>query len=255
MASRTISNVKYKTFQFGEVKAKDEQAGHFTGLASVYGVVDYGGDVVVAGAFTDTLTKNGNRCKILSQHMHAKTIGDAVLEDTPEGLRVAEGRLVLDLEDAKQEYIRLKEGLLDGLSIGYHVMPGGESYERGIRKLLKLELHEISLVTFPMNPHSRVDGVKGVDEADPLDVLREAVTQFKRASSLDEKAGRMLSASNLALVKECYTAGTALVERLTALIAAAEGGDDKAKAAAAAEANQTKAALEQLSATLGALKL
>lgn len=250
-------SVKHKTFRFNS-KAADGGDGKFTGLASVYGVMDYGGDVVMPGAFTRTLAENGNRCLVLSQHAHAKSIGDAILEDSAEGLRVSEGNLVLELEDAKQEYIRLKRGLLDGISIGYSVAPGGERYERGARLLTDVDLFEISLVTFPMNTHARVDSVKGLDGLDPLDTLRDSIAQFKRMESLliEEKAGKVLSAANLALVKDCFGAGTTLVERLGALIAAAEGEDtEKAKAAAAAEAMEHKAALEKLSAALGALKL
>jgi phage head maturation protease len=58
-----------KAFKF-DVKASQEQAslGQFTGRASVYGVVDAYGDVVMPGAFTNSLKELGGRIVVLNQH-------------------------------------------------------------------------------------------------------------------------------------------------------------------------------------------
>ena len=56
----------------GEVSA----TGHFEGYASLFGVADLGGDVVMAGAFRDSLRKRGpERVKMLWQHDPAEPIG------------------------------------------------------------------------------------------------------------------------------------------------------------------------------------
>lgn len=149
----------HKTFKF-EVKAEGEDAGRFTGRASVYGVVDSYNDVVMPGCFADFLAANGPRIKVLSQHDPSNAIGIAELSDTDTAL-LANGQLVLDLASARDEYIRLKNGLIDGISIGYDVAPGGASFDAdGIRRLHKLNLWEISLVTFPANTFARVTDVK-----------------------------------------------------------------------------------------------
>jgi hypothetical protein len=60
----------------------------------------------------------------------------------------------------------MKMGALDGLSIGYKADPDKQSYdERRRRRMLKeVDLMEISLVTFPMNPKARVTMVKACDK-------------------------------------------------------------------------------------------
>lgn len=242
-----------KAFGLIDLKAKDD-TGTFSGRASVYGVVDSYGDVVMPGAFTETLTELGNKCVVLNQHSPYDSIGMALLEDAADGLHVKEGVLELELQSAREAYTRVKKGLVTGISIGYETKE--ETFERGIRQLRKIKLWEVSLVTFPANTHARVTGVKNYE--DPLEVMRDAMREFKRLSSLlvEEKAGRILSAANLALVKDCHTAGAAMCDKLSALIKVAEGAEDEEEAAkAAAKAAETKTALEEISAFFGGLKL
>ena len=56
-------------------------------------------------------------------------------------------------------------GALDGLSIGFKVDPKGYTYERRSKKRVidEVDLMEVSLVTFPMNPKAYVRSVKGQD--------------------------------------------------------------------------------------------
>lgn len=54
------------------------------------------------------------------------------------------------------------DGALDGLSFGYRVRRAGRRAPGG-RELLNLDLLEISLVTFPMQPLARVHAVSVVD--------------------------------------------------------------------------------------------
>jgi len=139
-----------------ELKAADD-AGKFTGRASVYGVVDSYSDVVMPGAFTDTIKKNNGMIRILNQHNPEDVIGKAKLVDREDGLYV-EGQLELQLQSARDAYVRLKSGLLDGLSIGYATE--GERYVGNVRQLTAIQLFEVSLVTFPANEEARITAVK-----------------------------------------------------------------------------------------------
>jgi hypothetical protein len=48
--------------------------------------------------------------------------------------------------------------------MGYSILPGGaETLKSGFRQLKAIKLHEISPVTFAMNPQARIDGVKSLD--------------------------------------------------------------------------------------------
>ncbi len=65
-----------------------------------------------------------------------------------------EGRLNLAVQRAREIAALMQEGALDGLSIGFRTVsakPGAD----GSRRLLGIDLWEISVVTFPMQPSAR----------------------------------------------------------------------------------------------------
>lgn len=152
-----------------DVKASDR--GRFQGRASVYGVRDLQGEIVVKGAFEKSIKESGGKIKILAQHNPSDVIGIGTLQDTPEALLI-DGRIELELQSGKECWIRLQKGLLDGLSVGYTVER--EGYDaKGTRLLKELTLMEISLCTFPANPLARVTTVKQRgDEAELRQLLQ-----------------------------------------------------------------------------------
>ena len=75
------------------------------------------------------------------------------------GLHVR-GRLNLQVDRAREIHALLREGAVDGLSIGYRVERARPERATGLRRLEKLDLWEISVVTFPMLPGARVSGAK-----------------------------------------------------------------------------------------------
>lgn len=130
--------------------------GVFTGYASLFDVPDLSGDVVAPGAFRASLARRGAAgVRMLWQHDPAQPIGvwREIVEDGA-GLRVA-GLLDLDVQRARELASLIKGGALDGLSIGYRAQRSTRS-EAGGRRLLALDLWEISLVTFPMLPGARL---------------------------------------------------------------------------------------------------
>ena len=54
----------------------------------------------------------------------------------------------------------MRAGAVDGLSIGYHVVKAESDRLSGTRRLIEVDLWEISVVTFPMLPAARVSAVK-----------------------------------------------------------------------------------------------
>ena len=136
-------------------------AGTFEGYASLFGVADMGRDVVLPGAFRDTLIARGAQgVKMLWQHEAGQPIGswDALIEDA-RGLKV-KGRLNLDVAKAREVLSLMREGAVDGLSIGFRTERSTTDKRSGIRSLSKIDLWEISVVTFPMLPQARVSAVK-----------------------------------------------------------------------------------------------
>lgn len=127
------------------------------GYASVFGVRDRGGDVVMPGAYSAGLArmaKAGGRVRMLWQHDPAQPIGvwDLIEEDA-HGLKV-DGRLLPEVARGREAAALMAAGAVDGLSIGYRTLRS-EKLPGGGRKLLELELWEVSLVTFPMLPVAR----------------------------------------------------------------------------------------------------
>jgi len=143
---------------------EDKNYGTFEGYGSVFGNKDLGNDVIEAGAFAKSLKKRKpQNVKLLYQHKSDMPIGvfDEIREDE-HGL-VVKGRLALKTQAGAEAYELLKMGALDGLSIGFRVNPKEVSYDKrkGQRVIKEVDLMEISLVTFPMNPKATVRQVKG----------------------------------------------------------------------------------------------
>lgn len=155
-----------------------------SGYASLFGERDRGGDVVVAGAYRASLERlaaAGGRVRMLWQHDPAQPIGiwDEVREDK-RGLWV-KGRLLSEVARAREAAALLAAGAVEGLSIGYRTKRA-EKLAGGGRRLLELELWEVSLVTFPMLPAARVavPAAKGLAGAE-LKAVAEALEAARAA--------------------------------------------------------------------------
>lgn len=141
-----------------EVKELTED-GQFEGYASVYGVVDQGGDIVARGAFDETIKSNSGRVRMLYQHNPSQVIGKWLeISSDKKGLLV-KGKLLTGVSLAKDVLELMRNGAIDGMSIGFRTIDAKRDGE-GIRTILKAELWEISIVSFPMNRQATVSGVK-----------------------------------------------------------------------------------------------
>jgi HK97 family phage prohead protease len=142
-------------------RLRSDANGEFEGYASLFGVVDLNRDVVEAGAFRETLARRGARgVRLLWQHDPSAPIGRwlSLLEDS-RGLKVR-GRLSLEVARARELRALIRDGAVDGLSIGFRTERARADPSTGRRHLLKIDLWEVSLVTFPMLPGARVTAAK-----------------------------------------------------------------------------------------------
>ena len=182
-----------------EIKTEEigEEKGLFSGYGSIFNNKDLGNDVVLAGAFAQSIGRKGAKAvKLLYQHKQDEPIGvfDEIIEDS-KGLKV-KGRLAMGTQRGKEVYELMKMGAIDGLSIGYRVDDKGYEYDkRRRRRMLKsVDLMEISAVTFPMNPRARIQAVKGAERTvrDWEQFLRDegslSRTEAKAAASAVTKA-------------------------------------------------------------------
>lgn len=151
--------------------AAHEDLGSFTGYASTFGgEPDHHGDLIAPGAFTKSLAKHaaaGTRPALLWQHDQTNPVGVwTSFEQDAQGL-LANGRLTLDVPQAKAAHALAKDGAL-ALSIGYTIPPGGAELVNGARLLKEIDLVEVSLVGIAANPSARIVSVKSVfDPANP----------------------------------------------------------------------------------------
>ena len=88
-------------------------------------------------------------------------------------------------------------GALDGLSIGFRVNPKEVSYDkRGNKRIIKeVDLMEVSLVTFPMNPQATVRSVKGEEIS-----IREWENGLRDAFSLSRSEAKVAAKA----VTKCF---------------------------------------------------
>lgn len=140
-----------------ETAALAAQDGRVRGYACTFHALDLARDRVLPGAFRASLARRPARdVRMLFAHDPARPIGrwTRIVEDA-HGLWV-EGRIALAAASARDVAALLAAGALDGLSIGFRTVRARREAGTGIRNIAVVELHEISLVTFPMNARARV---------------------------------------------------------------------------------------------------
>ncbi len=181
-----------REIKFSSLDLKQVQAdGVFEGYASLFGKEDLGRDIILPGAFRASLTKRGAAgIKLLFQHDPAEPIGVwQVIREDDAGLFVR-GQLMPDVARAREILSLMRAGALDGLSIGFKTEKGRTDPKTGIRKIEKLDLWEISIVTFPMLPEARVSAIKNVNKRAGLPTHREFERWLTRDAGLSRSQAR-----------------------------------------------------------------
>lgn len=122
------------------------------GYASIFNIVDAHDDLVIPGAFTNSLISHlaGKTIPLLWQHKQDTPIGkiEHLLEDE-NGLFI-KATILQETNAGREALAMINSGLISGLSIGY--IPTRWSYgDDGVRILEDIDLLEVSLVTFPAN--------------------------------------------------------------------------------------------------------
>ena len=149
--------------KFCPLEVKDvTEAGSFEGLASVYNNTDLGGDIIVPGAFKEFKYTRDGMIRILDGHNTRAPIGKGKLVDSHLGL-VMKGQLSMSVARAREVHALMKDGIIDGLSVGFDINANGQELrDDGVRLLKNLTLWEVSTTPFPMNQQALVSAVKQV---------------------------------------------------------------------------------------------
>lgn len=200
--------------------------GIITATASVFGNVDSYGDVVVAGAFADTLAEwkaSGDPVPVIWNHDNANPyahIGWCTdIKETEVGLEFT-AQLDVDTNDYAAQVYRLMKGRrVKKFSFSYSVQERAfaEKDGQGVQELRKVKLFEVGPTLIGAN-----------DETELLDVKSAPETP---AAAIEEKAGKILSAKNVGLIQSA-------IEALTELLKAATPSSDDSAAGKTASADQ-----------------
>lgn len=160
-----------------EIKEDVENSGEFSGYGAVFKNVDSYRDVIVPGAFKETLEgkgRNKNGVVMLMQHGRNDATPIGVwpeLSENSKGLKV-KGQLAMKTQRGAEAHELLKMKAINGLSIGWDFMRDSKGNirkdavdfdeKKDIRYLKKIDLWEISLVAFPANQRATVTSVKNI---------------------------------------------------------------------------------------------
>lgn len=139
--------------------------GDFVGIASVYGNIDLGNDVVDPGAFDQSIKDHGAKVRLMDSHK--VRIGVATVESTPIGLK-AVGKINTNKQSGAEALSDLKfykdNGMPMGMSIGYETIKADPPHltKDGARHLKQCRLWEVTITEFPMNEKALVTSVKSI---------------------------------------------------------------------------------------------
>ncbi|WP_245418292.1 HK97 family phage prohead protease [Cohaesibacter haloalkalitolerans] len=165
-----------------QIKALTEK-GEFEGYASTFGGEpdDYG-DIIAPGAYAESLADhaaNKTMPKLFWQHNRDQPIGRWLeLKEDDKGL-YGVGKLNMGVQCAREAHELLKEGDIDGLSIGYRIKAYSVDTETGVWTLEKLDLREISVVSIGANPDALIGSVKALKQSHDLTERLKAGDQLQ----------------------------------------------------------------------------
>lgn len=198
--------MQHMTCGLKELKLAGAETMSFEGMGAVFGNVDSYGDVIAPGAFSAWLSdvKSGRQPwpSMLAQHGgYGMTADDMTpvgiwtdLAEDGTGL-AAKGKLAATPRGSELHTLMKMDPrpAIDGLSIGYVAKewePRSKP-EDPRRTLKRIDVMEISLVTFPANRLAKVTSVKSIEE---LFYLSEIETYLREAGGFSRNEAKTLIA-------------------------------------------------------------
>jgi hypothetical protein len=144
-----------------EIKSLSSEDALIHGYASVFNIIDQHNDIVLPGAFAESVERfhSGKTIPILWQHMEDKPIGVVEKIDEDEyGLYIS-ARILNSIKYGNEALELIRAQIICGFSIGYSVINNQIDYETDTRIISKIDLWEISIVTFPANEETLITSI------------------------------------------------------------------------------------------------
>ncbi|QBX68709.1 HK97 family phage prohead protease [Serratia quinivorans] len=213
-----------KTLSFEETEIKflgDGTQGIFEGYASVFGNVDSDNDIILAGAFKNTLQTQTRKVAMFFNHRAWELpVGkwDALQEDT-KGLFVR-GQLTPGHSGASDLKAAMQHGTVEGMSVGFSVTKDDYSLAANGGRIFKniTALREISVCTFPANEQAGISAMKSIDG---IETIRDVENWLRDSVGLSKSQAVGLIARFKSAVRsesetdENKTDISALIERIS----------------------------------------
>ena len=208
-----------------EVKAEGDansESGIFSGYGSTFGNLDLGGDIIKAGAFTNSLNEWGMKGEmpfLLAFHDMNRPIGDWLeMREDEKGLFV-KGQLWVKgdrrIEDAVMAYNMLRGTGQKTLSIGYRVVDSEmqESMNGSIRVIKEIDLVEVSIVLIPMNPQAKITAVKSLKDSEGNILSKREFERLLRDADLSAKQAKAFIAGGYEAIERDAKSGEEVADR------------------------------------------
>lgn len=154
------------------ILSQEEEQGIVECIVSVFGVEDYGSDVMVKGCFRESLQRKYPKgvwmhdgTTPVARTLVAKELApnDDLLPDElkPYGGLYIRGQFNMETQRGREAYSDIKFGIIDEFSIGFFPDAATTQVKNKVRYIKKAFLVEWSPVLMGMNPHTAVLAVKG----------------------------------------------------------------------------------------------
>jgi len=151
--------MEFKQLKVSDGKtSRDEATGRLRvcGYAAVFGNEDSSKDIIESGAFTKTLKSDKGRIRVCKDHnfysVDSVIAKLEIIQEDEKGLYV-EFLMSASCEDLA---VKIEEGIIDEMSIGYAPVVWEYDEVKGIRLLKEVKLFEFSLVNYAANEKAKV---------------------------------------------------------------------------------------------------
>lgn len=198
----------FHDFDF-EIKAIKDN-GTFEGYGACFNNLDGHGEIIAAGSFSQSLQNHrqkGTMPAMLWQHQQDNPVGVFTdMREDSKGLHVV-GQLAMKTAKGAEAFEFLKIRAVTGLSVGFCTKAETRDKKTGTRIINEVDLHEVSIVTFPANSEARIQTVKSIS------TIRDAESYLR-----DAGMSRVESATFLSRIKSLEQRDSVPDSKLEALI-------------------------------------
>ncbi|WP_252959421.1 HK97 family phage prohead protease [Pseudomonas simiae] len=212
-----MSNIQ-KTLAFDQVEIKFDSSGKtgtFEGYASVFGVVDSDGDIIMPGAFKKALSSQSRQVGMFFNHRTWELpVGKwLLLEEDSKGL-LTRGELTPGLSVSTDLRAAMEHKTVEGMSVGFTVLKDDFDLISTGRAFKNVQaLREISICTFPANEQATVESMKSLES---ITTIRDVEHWLRDSAGLSKSQALGFIARIKSAVRSDSEGGeiTAILDRL-----------------------------------------